>query len=161
MCNLVQPRTFLHLSLHLHYEQQATATNNPLPVSFFLWNLNSFSNLTVLDKKPPANGQNLFIKLPNQLSPSPMHTWDVALHLLADLHNTVQGDTGVNRGYALPPASLFLLPSNPGTRAHFFMSWLKVCHIVIHTLSTVLLKLLSKKWHNMLDVVAGNYADHT
>lgn len=119
------------------------------------------SHVTLLDKKRQSNERNPFIESPNPLSPCPIPAWDAALRSLAHLHNTVPQDPNINRGYSLPPAQLFVSPSSPATRARFFTSWLKLRPIVIHALSTVPLKLVNKKWHDMMDVASGNFAEHT
>ncbi|THU81464.1 hypothetical protein K435DRAFT_823420 [Dendrothele bispora CBS 962.96] len=82
--------------------------------------------------------------------PLPIDPWKVALEQLSGHNQSLRAPDGVDRGYALPPASLFVNTQNQSIAATLFRNWLKLRRVFIYRLSSSARRFSKKQWRQML-----------
>ncbi|KAF5341449.1 hypothetical protein D9758_014733 [Tetrapyrgos nigripes] len=103
-------------------------------------------------KQLADSSNNTFMTPSSPVMPQSIDNWRIALEELATHNQSLAAPEGVNRGYALPPADLFVTTGNPSTAATLFRNYLKLKDIFIYRLSYSSKRYSKKQWRQLLTI---------
>ncbi|KAK7446676.1 hypothetical protein VKT23_014371 [Stygiomarasmius scandens] len=104
------------------------------------------------NNRQQPNQNNSFLVPSSPLMPSPIDSWKVALEHFSGYNQSLRAPGGINRGYALPPADLFVNTGNRLLAATLFCNWLKLRQVFIYHLSSGVHRFSKKQWRQMLSI---------
>ncbi|KAK7029038.1 hypothetical protein VNI00_014748 [Paramarasmius palmivorus] len=107
-------------------------------------------------KKGIQTHHNSFLPPSSPLMPPCIESWRSALAHLAHHDQSLPPPDGVNRGFVLPPAEMFITTGNPTTATALFRNWLKLREVLIYRLSATMDRYTKKQWRDMLTFDEGN-----